>query len=314
MTPEAHTLSPDQIVLTAVLYTAFAVYCATEAVVQYRARGRVSPRVIFVLCLSLVFAFCEAVGYLPEHPALSGEWIAWAHPLLNVFTMMLVGYSLWRRPLRDIGELETRVNEAEAASMEIAAALSESMRYGVDSIRQVMLVKPDPPRAGYAGGPLVGPDGTPHTLCIIAATPAMRRYFNVPEDGAVEGRPHYDVYPGIYDASTGEVGIPEWIDEHQRALGGETITCDRAEYTGPDGRTRVFRYAINPLQVGPDGFARSVLFDMRDLTPEADLQQQIADQRDDFAREKVVLEARADVIQLVKDGRAAQGETREGHE
>lgn len=143
-------------------------------------------------------------------------------------------------------------------------------------------------------GPLVGPSGQRYDLVIVNATPGMRAFFHVPDSEEVEGRSHYEVYPGICDKATGTVLRPDWVADHQAVMMGETRSSGDAgdRFTGPDGDVRDFRWTLPSLlpDEGPEpGMAAGLLMVIADRTEAVRLK-----------RRAEAAEVRADIADLAR--------------
>lgn len=86
-----------------------------------------------------------------------------------------------------------------------------------------------------------------HTPAAVAMFDRQMRYimtsdrwlrdYNLKEADII-GKSHYEVFPEL-------MGMPEWLDHHQRVLRGESLTRDEDAWLRPDGHTEWVRWALH---------------------------------------------------------------------
>lgn len=94
-----------------------------------------------------------------------------------------------------------------------------------------------------------------HTPAAVAMFDRQMRYimtserwlkdYNLKESDII-GKSHYEIFPEI-------LGMPEWLEHHQRVMKGETLSLDEDAWVRPDGRTEWIRWALYPWR-DSDGY------------------------------------------------------------
>ncbi|NYT39986.1 PAS domain S-box protein [Sphingomonas sp. R-74633] len=87
-------------------------------------------------------------------------------------------------------------------------------------------------------------------LRYIAASPRYLKDFHLPLDVPLEGRTHFEVFPGIE---------PERHANYQRVLNGEQLSGDSQPFTNPDGSIDYVRWSQRPWYDEDDRIAGIVL-------------------------------------------------------
>ncbi len=94
-----------------------------------------------------------------------------------------------------------------------------------------------------------------HTPAAVAMFDRQMRYIMTSErwlkdynlkEADIIGKSHYEIFPEI-------MGMPEWLEHHQRVMKGETLSLDEDVWVRPDGRTEWIRWALYPWR-DSDGY------------------------------------------------------------
>lgn len=89
-------------------------------------------------------------------------------------------------------------------------------------------------------------------MCYIEASDRWMRDYNLVGKNII-GKSHYEVFPEI-------LNMPEWLEIHQRALRGETISRDEDNWIRDDGKSEWNRWAIHPWMISETEIGGIVMF------------------------------------------------------
>lgn len=82
------------------------------------------------------------------------------------------------------------------------------------------------------------------------------------------GKSHYEVFPEILD-------MPEWLEDHQRVLGGEEYQSEKDRFVREDGTVQWLKYTLLPWYEEPGKIGGLTMY-TADITNEVEYQEKLA--------------------------------------